>query len=195
MPYCSRPSMAPLRRASAHAAISLLAGALTVSCATSSDPHDGGFINGVRGISTGAYQQRVDQQKHDLDQLNQTNAALQQRRQEIEQERTEAEAATAALRQQLVDVQRHAERSRAELADLQKNHRIRREKLNALNAQRDAIERQVIDLLKRNGVTADSPNGSAEPPHPPSAADTEAAKELGQKQKALDDAIAAVYGK
>jgi len=36
------------------------------ACATSDDPADGGFFNGVNGIASGKYQARVDEQQQGL---------------------------------------------------------------------------------------------------------------------------------
>lgn len=40
--------------------LSLGIAALLAGCQTSSDPADGGFFNGVAGVSSGTYQGRVD---------------------------------------------------------------------------------------------------------------------------------------
>jgi len=46
------------------------------ACATSDDPADGGFFNGVNGIASGKYQARVDEQQQGLAKDQARNAEL-----------------------------------------------------------------------------------------------------------------------
>lgn len=56
----------------------ILAAALSLSaCVTSSDPADGGFINGVSGIAGGTYQNRVDEKQAAVTAGNARTAELQ----------------------------------------------------------------------------------------------------------------------
>ena len=36
------------------------------ACVDSTDPGDGGFINGVSGIATGTYEERIDEREEDV---------------------------------------------------------------------------------------------------------------------------------
>jgi septal ring factor EnvC (AmiA/AmiB activator) len=193
MRHCWPQSILPRRLARGGVAALLLAGALT-ACVTSNDPHDGGFFNGIHGIASGTYQQRVDQDRQNVDELQKTGAELRQSAQDLDRQRGEAASEAHTLRMQLHDLQLQSERSRAQLAELRHNHSVRVDRLDALNAERQSIERQVIDLLKRNGASEDSPQNIA-PSHPPSAEDIEKARVLDQKQKRLDDKIALFFGK
>lgn len=46
------------------------------ACATSDDPADGGFFNGINGLAGGGYQARVDEQKQGLANDQTRNAEL-----------------------------------------------------------------------------------------------------------------------
>ena len=55
---------------------SLFTAFVLAACATSDDPADGGFFNGVNGIASGKYQDRVDEQKEGLAKDQARNAEL-----------------------------------------------------------------------------------------------------------------------
>ncbi len=46
------------------------------ACATSDDPADGGFFNGINGLAGGGYQARVDERQQALDKETARNAEL-----------------------------------------------------------------------------------------------------------------------
>lgn len=53
---------------------------LTASCATYDDPAQGGFVSGLKGVSSGSYQARVDAQETQLASETSRTAALEQER-------------------------------------------------------------------------------------------------------------------
>lgn len=50
--------------------------AALAGCETSTDPADGGFFNGISGISSGTYQQQIDAQEADVAAAQTRNAEL-----------------------------------------------------------------------------------------------------------------------
>ena len=169
----------------------LVCAALSTACVTSSDPHDGGFINGVRGIQNGTYQQRIDEQQQGLDELSRTREAMKRQLEKTNAQRLAAADQARALRADLVTLQKETERSRTEIDALRKAHRVRQEKLDSLISAKNAIERRVINLLKRYGADEDAAAPTAGTPSPE---DMEAARALQQEQLDLKDAIRAAWG-
>jgi|GEM_PF-2303470 len=72
----------------------IAAGFLTASCATSDDPAHGGFANGLKGVSSGSYQARMDAHETEL-------ARARSRTEALEQERLALEGDLADLKQKL----------------------------------------------------------------------------------------------
>lgn len=92
---------------------------LLSACATSSDPHDGGFISGVSNLVSGGYQDRIDQREAQVGSLNAEQAQLQARASAIRQEQAQVDRDLAAARGQLSRLDRRIAdlRSRVSGAD------------------------------------------------------------------------------
>ena len=64
----------------------IVGGALLITgCATSSDPHEGGFFGGVQGLSSGAYEQRAREREERLQRLRDEKRALDDESRELQQ--------------------------------------------------------------------------------------------------------------
>jgi len=100
----------PLRAVGAAA---LLAAALS-GCATSSDPAEGGFINGVVGIAGGGYDRRVAEREDAYRKEVDTQTALQAEARRLERERAEVRGQLTQAEGRLAAQQRRiaAERRR-----------------------------------------------------------------------------------
>jgi hypothetical protein len=60
--------------------------AMPIGCATSSDPHDGGFVSGVVGIAGGGYERRIDEREQSYRGELDAQARLKAEAQALEQE-------------------------------------------------------------------------------------------------------------
>lgn len=84
-------------------------------CATSADPHEGGFVSGVVGLAGGGYQQRVD----DREGVRQGELDAQQRlkaqARALEQERAQVKGDLASARSRLASQERKIAAERARL--------------------------------------------------------------------------------
>jgi chromosome segregation ATPase len=108
---------------------------LLSACATTDDPRDGGFISGVQGLSSGAYEQRVREREDNLEKLR----AMQQ---DLEQEGAALEADKRAREQVLA-------RERQKLAQLDSDVRSLEDRLAELGEAGDAGDARVLDLQRR----------------------------------------------
>ncbi|MCG5495598.1 hypothetical protein [Ectothiorhodospira variabilis] len=94
-----------------------------VGCATTTDPREGGLLGGIQGMSSGAYDQRVQEREDRLARLRETQR-------ELESEREDLEARKA--------------RQSHEVA-------LERERLAALDRDVTGLSRQVEGLSARHG--------------------------------------------
>jgi len=168
----------------------VLAGAVTAGCVTSTDPRDGGLINGVSGIINGSYQRRVDQRQAELDELARTRAEMDQKLRDTQQQRGEVATEALSLQQELTDLQAQSERTRLALAEIHRNHLLRSEELDMLGDERNAIERSLIDLMKRYGIGSD-----AVPAMPMAPTDVQELRTLQAKQRRVDEAVERAFAK
>ncbi len=81
--------------------IPLAAAALPLAACDSSDPADGGFFNGVQGLSSGTYEARIDEREAALTEAQRRNAALNAEISRLQGELDGAKAALARERSRL----------------------------------------------------------------------------------------------
>jgi len=158
-------------------ACTLLLGA----CATTDDPRQGGFFGGVQGVSSGAYDKRIQEREESLQRLDAIKQELGAEQAQLTSERERKQARLDNLQQQLSQLDRETaqlsgllERRRSELSgDREKTARLKRdlERLRQdiartgqkadtgrpvaeLEAERDRLEeeyRQLLDLYLELG--------------------------------------------
>lgn len=144
--------------------------AALAACATTDDPSEGGFISGVQGLSTGAYERRVREREDNLAKLRAVQAELEQegvaltaekskRQQVVDQERrklAELEADVGALERRLAEMDGAGSAGDQRIRELQ----------DRLSGLKDRLARQNrdIDRLEGGGSGADALEGQGEVP-------------------------------
>ncbi len=139
----------------------------------SNDPHQGGFFGGLAGLSSGAYQKRVDDQQANLAAINQANQQLQVQQQQALAEEQSGKQVEAQLHTRLTKLDQDSRHLRAmvarlrakstesaqEIADLrdqteQLNHRGAelREKIVHTVEEREALAQQIGSLEQKKEV-------------------------------------------
>jgi|GEM_PF-2180355 len=83
-------------------------------CATSADPHEGGFVSGVAGLAGGGYQRRIDERENTHQGELDAQARLKAQARTLEQERAQVQGDLARARTRLASQERRiaAERAR-----------------------------------------------------------------------------------
>ena len=98
-------------------------------CATSADPHEGGFVSGVAGLAGGGYERRIDQREGSYQNEVDAQQRLKAQARALEQERGQVRSDLARARERLASQERRiaqqrarlgAERSAAAQADLRR---------------------------------------------------------------------------
>lgn len=130
--------------------------ALSVSaCATNDDPSKGGFFSGVKNMSDGTYQKRVDDRQQTLENEQDTN--IQQNRaldrakaqsDAVRADRDAAEAKYTAFRNDL-------ESLRGRLAKAQTANAKKKTEVASLNQQIDALQAKV-QMVQQDTFTPDA---------------------------------------
>lgn len=90
-------------------------------CATSPDPHEGGFVSGVAGLAGGGYQRRIDERENmhqgELDAQEQLKAQARS----LEQERAQVQGDLARARARLANQERRIAEERARIRAQRQN--------------------------------------------------------------------------
>ena len=86
-----------------------------VGCATSPDPHQGGFISGIVGLAGGGYQQRIDERQGTYQVELDAQQRLKAQAREVEQERTAVKGDLARANARLAALQQRIAQQRAML--------------------------------------------------------------------------------
>lgn len=88
---------------------------LVAGCATSDDPAAGGFFNGVSGLSSGTYQDRVDERQGDVETEQARAAALSTQQASVAAQSASVAEQIAALRAQLTQLRIQIANQQAQL--------------------------------------------------------------------------------
>ena len=88
----------------------LISGALSVSCATTDDPRQGGLIGGMQGIGSGAYEERLRERRESLQRLEQMKQELGTEKNELEMDKAQQQARLQGLQERLARLDDGTER-------------------------------------------------------------------------------------
>jgi len=84
-------------------------------CATSADPHEGGFVSGVAGLAGGGYERRIDQREGSYQNELDGQQRLKAQARALEQERGQVRSDLARARERLASQERRIAQQRARL--------------------------------------------------------------------------------
>jgi chromosome segregation ATPase len=115
---------------------------LLCGCATSSNPAEGGFFSGVHGLTSGEYQNRVNQKQGSLEQLQENGSQLRSQQENLSQQ-------SAALTSQEKSYRRKLSRMNHDLKRMQARLRKARVKTQSGQVQKVKLEKNLNDLQVR----------------------------------------------
>ncbi|HEU0221354.1 MAG TPA: hypothetical protein VFR34_03960 [Paracoccaceae bacterium] len=87
------------------------------ACATTEDPAEGGFISGVRNLSEGTYERRIEEREAEVEEAGSETAALEAERSEVAAETARIEAEIRAAEGELAAAKREVLRLRYSLRE------------------------------------------------------------------------------
>jgi len=88
----------------------LICSLLSASCATTDDPHQGGLAGGVHGLSSGAYEKRIEEREESLERLEGMQKELRTEQQGLEMDKAEHQARLRDIQTRLARLDRETER-------------------------------------------------------------------------------------
>jgi chromosome segregation ATPase len=137
------------------AAVLLAAATILAGCCSnvSTDPRQGGYVGGVCGKATGAYEGRLVARRAELASLDAASAALQARLGSEQREVSSLEQRLAASRRKLADNRRQIDLLAAMIDQQAAAGRIDQQRLAALKAELADLDRQMVGLVARTAET------------------------------------------
>jgi chromosome segregation ATPase len=154
----------------ARGAISLAVLAPLAACVVSDDPRQGGIIGGIGGLSSGAYDKRIQDRQNASTALKAENEALENRLKEVQARQDAAAKERAAAESQLATLKQDISSLRTKLTGAEK------EKL-AGTAAIGKLKRELASLEAEAGIGG---SGSPQPQRP---------QEIDAKRKQLEAAL------
>lgn len=118
-----------------HRHLVMLAIVSVTGCATSTDPSEGGFFNGVSALSSGAYEQRVTRQEAQLGALQAQTGQLQARASELQGEQAQNAQALTKLEQDVAGLEASLKQLTDKLTSYSEAAVTDREKFGALSGK------------------------------------------------------------
>ncbi len=88
----------------------LICSLLSASCATTDDPNQGGLAGGVHGLSSGAYEKRIEEREESLERLEGMQKELRTEQQGLEMDKAEHQARLRDIQTRLARLDRETER-------------------------------------------------------------------------------------
>lgn len=119
----------------------------------STDPRQGGYVGGVCGKTTGAYEGRLVARRSELASLDAASAALQARLGSEQREVSSLEQRLAASHRKLADNRRQVDRLAAMIEREAEAGRIDQQRLEALKAELAGLDSDLAGLMSRTAET------------------------------------------
>lgn len=119
----------------------------------STDPRQGGYVGGVCGKATGAYEGRLVARRSELARLDAASAALQSRLGSEQRALTGLDERLGANRRKLAENRRQVDLLTAMIEREAEAGRIDQQRLEALRGELASLDRDLADLLSRTAET------------------------------------------
>lgn len=129
--------------------MALLAGAGLVGvlgCSPSSDPRQGGLAGGIYGLSSGAYDERVQARRESLSRLESIQAKLETERAELEVEKRSSEVRLSDEQRRLKTLQENTKALANNVRYLSENLQRDDARVNTVRAGVTELEREIKDI-------------------------------------------------
>lgn len=129
-----------------------------VGCATTTDPREGGLLGGIQGMSTGAYDQRVQEREDRLEQLRQTQRELQTEREDLEARKARQGREVALERERLAALDRDVTGLSRQVDGLSARHGEDDQRVQALQGRLNDLQgrmksqQSALDALEGSGM-------------------------------------------
>ncbi len=127
-------------------------------CAASTDPHEGGLLGGIVGLSSGEYERRIQERQARLQRLRAIQGGLQQETASLEARKTTLKKQLKAEKQRLSRLKRDVSALERRIKGLERQKEASSSKIKDLKARLAALKAEIktvsqdIDALEGSGL-------------------------------------------
>ena len=132
-----------------------------VGCASSTDPHEGGFFGGVQGLSSGEYDKRIEERQNRLDRMRQDKEALDRENKQLTKQDEVLQAKVDKEKHRLNKLNKDTNQLRKRIAELEKEGNVTQKEIDRLNKRMKALQHG-IDSTNRSLDALEGDNGTPE---------------------------------
>ncbi len=122
---------------------------LSSGCAVSDDPGEGGFIGGVYGLSSGAYDKRIEEREQNLETLRQIRTESATEQVELQTEKQDLDSQLAELQIASTQLEQDIRQLSAQIDTMQARTTRARQKKQQLTHQQQALQRDLTSLQSK----------------------------------------------
>ena len=123
--------------------ITLILSTSLIACTFSSDPREGGFLGGLHGICTGAYDNRVQKQQTELAHQREKNQDLKEKSRILEGEAKARELALASEQEHVKEMEKNISRLESDINEM---HAISNKQKDEIATLQDMIKNHILQL-------------------------------------------------
>lgn len=145
-------------------------------CAATDDPAEGGFFTGMANLSSGAYEERLDRKRGELDAAQTEHARLEEHAAGVERDRAAVSAELAAAEQRLAVLRADMDDLDRRIEDASAGAALDQQELNRLNEE-------LADLKQSERLLATDPVVGID-------AKAKRIDELERRKKVLEETLA-----
>ena len=144
--------------------IALILTTALIACSVSSDPRQGGLLGGLRGLSTGTYDARVQQRQAELDHQQDISQELKEQADNLENEAKAKDIALASEQQILSEIENDLSNLKSDLNRLNSESEQQKSDIAAQNRKIEDFRRRLksqqsaLMKLDRAGGSAADPD-------------------------------------
>jgi len=115
---------------------------ILTACTVSSDPRQGGLVGGLHGLSTGAYDARIQQRQEELTRQQSANQGLKEQSEALEREAQEQQIELAAEQKRMIKMEEN-------LSSLEENVKRLKAKSGKQKAEIATLKRKIGDQRRQ----------------------------------------------
>lgn len=131
------------------------------ACAVTDDPGEGGLVSGVYGVTSGAYDKRLEERQSHLEALRQAQQSSQAEQQQLQAEKTDLahqisqlQKASEALEQELEDLSLLVSQQKAATLKAQKRQQSLLKKAHYLRGETQKLRKAAVDTNDEQALEA-----------------------------------------
>lgn len=132
------------------------------ACATSTDPHEGGFLGGVQGLSSGEYDRRHDERQARLERMKQQQSQLDNESRSLTQDKSSLEKKLQAEKRNIRKLHNDSKSLDKQIAQLNSDNEIEKNKVDELKQRSSRLKRNINDTSNSlDALEGDDSGGSS----------------------------------